>query len=117
MLAILTPAFAPVNLTVRLPPGRSDPVQGEASGTTSSLVSPAAEHPGVVTPRMFRIFRPRNTAISPPAKTAAFLAAAIAAVFALGAAGMVPAAAHPPAAAGIRFTSPMRSGRTLHWTV
>jgi len=29
---------------------------------------------------MFRIFRLRNAAISPPAKTAAFLAAAIAAV-------------------------------------
>ena len=51
--AMRTPEDAPPRRAVRLPPGRSDAVQGAGSGTSKMLSSPPSAHAAGAVPRMF----------------------------------------------------------------
>src|SRR5918996_6531515 len=86
-MAICTPFAAPASLKVLLPPMCRFPLQGADRGTVVSLVRPVSEHCAVSAPRMPWIFLLRNSSIGGITTTAEFFAAAISAVFELGAAG------------------------------
>src|ERR671931_2141020 len=94
--AMRTPVAAPPRRAVRLPPGRSDAVQGVASGTSKMLSRPPSGHAGGAAPRTFWIFRDRKPDSSPGASTAAFFAAAIDTKLLLTFAAPAAGAAHVP---------------------
>src|SRR5256885_17103551 len=105
--AIRTPGpLAPPRRAFRLPRGRRVAVHGAASGTSKMLSRPPALHAAVAEPRRFWIFRPRKSASSPGAITAAFFADAMLTKFESGLAGPAAGAAQVPGALRFGRVSP-----------
>lgn len=94
-------------LTARVPPGRRVPVHGAVRGIDIGLSESESGQPGVGTPLTSAILSARKVAISPPANTAAFFVAAIAAAVEFGAAETVPGAAQVPGEVRLGLVSPI----------
>src|SRR5262245_4635847 len=98
---------APDTLKIHVAPGGRPARHGEAVGTVVTLGFPTAGHSRVVAPRMFWILLLRKVAIGRLVVIAEFFAAAISAVFELGAADAVWGLLHVPALRPAAFVPPM----------